>query len=69
MTKPMIKIVNSETGQEIEREMNATEYAQYEIDQAKNQQLKNDEATKAAAKKAIATRLGLTADELALLLG
>ena len=68
MTKPIIKIVNAETGEEVEREMNAAELAQYEIDQANNQQLKNDEAIKASAKLALLDRLGITAEEAALLL-
>jgi hypothetical protein len=67
MTKPMVKIVNAETGKEVEREMNAAELAQYEIDQANSQQSKSEEATKAAAKTALLDRLGITAEEAALL--
>jgi hydroxymethylpyrimidine pyrophosphatase-like HAD family hydrolase len=69
MTKPMIKIVNSQTGEEIEREMNAAEFKQYEIDQANSQELKIAEASKAAAKAELLERLGITAEEAALLLG
>jgi len=68
MTKPMIKIVNAETGEEIEREMNAKEFAQYENDQEIAAIAKAEQVAKAAAKAAIADRLGLTADELAQLL-
>ena len=68
MTNPMIKIVNSETGQEIEREMNAAELAQYKIDQENSVALKAAEASKVSAKAALLQRLGITADEAALLL-
>jgi hypothetical protein len=68
MTKPIVKIVNSETGEEIEREMNAEEFAQYEIDQASHKALKAEEATKAAAKAELHERLGITSEEASLLL-
>jgi len=69
MTKPIIKIVNAETGAEIEREMNAAEFAQYKIDQEANDAKKAEEAAKADAKSALLNRLGITAEEAALLLG
>jgi hypothetical protein len=69
MPKPIIKIVNSETGEEIEREMNAKEFAQYEIDQERKAQRKAEEAAKAEAKSALLERLGITAEEAQLLLG
>ena len=69
MTKPIIKIVNAETGEEIEREMNAAEFAQYKIDQEANDAKKAEEAAKADAKSALLNRLGITAEEAALLLG
>lgn len=69
MAKPMIKIVNAETGEEIEREMNAAEFAQYNIDQAANEAKKAEETAKADAKAALLDRLGITAEEAALLLG
>ena len=69
MPKPIIKIVNSETGEEIEREMNAKEFAQYEIDQERKAQRKAEEAAKAEAKAALLERLGITAEEAQLLLG
>jgi hypothetical protein len=68
MTKPIIKIVNATTGEEIEREMNTSEFAQYQIDQAANDAKKSDEAAKAAAKANLLDRLGISADEAALLL-
>jgi hypothetical protein len=69
MTNPIIKIVNSETGEEVEREMNAAELKQYEKDQAS---VKAEEvaAEKAAADKAaLLSKLGITEDEARLLLG
>ena len=68
MDKPMIKIVNAETGQEIEREMNAAELAQYKIDQENSVASKAAEASKGSAKAALLEKLGITADEAALLL-
>jgi hypothetical protein len=68
MTKPMVKIVNATTGEEIEREMNAKEFAQYELDQAERETAKAEEIVKAAAKAALLERLGITAEEAALLL-
>jgi hypothetical protein len=52
MTKPMVKIVNAETGEEIEREMNAEELAQLEIDKA-NSELEKKAYSEAAVKKAL----------------
>jgi hypothetical protein len=64
-----IKYVNVETGEEIEREMNAEELAQFETDKAAAQAEKAAQAATAAARQAILDRLGLTAEEAALLLG
>lgn len=69
MTKPMVKLVNAETGEEIIREMNAEELAQWEADKAAAQTEAEALAAKSAARQAILDRLGLTADEAALLLG
>ena len=35
MTRPLISIFNAETQEEVIREMNDSEFAQYEIDRAK----------------------------------
>ena len=51
------------------RDMTDAEMAQYELDQIEVAKLKEVEATKATAKAALLTRLGITADEAALLLG
>jgi hypothetical protein len=69
MTNPIIKLVNASTGEEIEREMNAEELARWQADNAAAQIEKETQAATAAARQAILDRLGLTADEAALLLG
>jgi hypothetical protein len=69
MTKPQIKIVNVETGEEIIREMNDAEFTQYEVDRAAEAARQAEAATKAAQRQALLTRLGITAEEAQLLLG
>jgi hypothetical protein len=64
----MIKIHNIETGEIIEREMNAQELAQMEIDKADQAAHEAVEAQKSAAKAALLTKLGITDDEAKLLL-
>ena len=67
MIKPIIKIHNVETGEVIEREMNAEELAQWEKDQASAQATREAEAeakAKRAAAEAKLAALGLTADDL-----
>lgn len=68
-SKPMIKIVNAETGEELEREMNADELAQYEIDQAAELAKQAEAEAKAQAKADLLAKLGITEDEARLLLG
>jgi hypothetical protein len=72
MTNPIIKLVNAETGEEIEREMTAQELTQWEADNAldaEREAIKAEtEAQKAADKAALLARLGLTQDEAKLLL-
>jgi hypothetical protein len=71
MPKPIIKIVNATTGEEIEREMNDAEFARY---QEKNQQfeiLKAEQNAKIAARQSALDKLaalGLTADEVSALI-
>jgi len=50
-------------------EFTAEEYEQYEIDKAETVVKKAEAEAKAAARQAILDRLGLTADEAAILLG
>ena len=68
-SKPQVKIVNVETGEEIIRDANADEIAQMEIDAANYAAQKAEAKAKETAKAAILDRLGLTADEAKLILG
>ena len=68
MIKPIIKIVNAETGEEIEREMNSDELAQWEADEAKAAAETQAKAEIAAAKTALLDKLGITEEEAKLLL-
>ena len=68
-SKPQVKIVNCETGEEIIRDANAEEIAQMQIDAANAATRKAEAEAKAAARQAILDRLGLTADEAKLILG
>jgi len=68
MTNPMIKIVNVETGEEIEREMTADELAVHSADNAAHEAAVAEIEKKAADREALLTKLGITADEAALLL-
>ena len=68
-TKPQIKIVDVETGEEIVRDATAEEIAQMELDAANAATRKAEAEAKEAARQAILDRLGLTADEAKLLLG
>lgn len=65
---PKIKIINVTTGEEIEREMNAEELAQAEIDKENAELLKEADESKAAEKQALLDRLGITKEEAKLLL-
>lgn len=65
----IIKIVNTETGEVIEREMNADELAQLEADKAEATAKEAEATAKEAARLAVLKKLGLTADEAAALLG
>jgi vacuolar-type H+-ATPase subunit H len=66
-------IVNCETGETIERELNADEIAQQEIDEAKIAAAKSIADAEAEAKEtqrqALLSRLGITEEEARILLG
>jgi hypothetical protein len=68
-SKPQVKIVNCETGEEIVRDANAAEIAQMELDVANAATKKAEAEVKENAKAAILNRIGLTADELKTILG
>lgn len=67
MTRPIIRIHNTETNEVIDREMNDAEFAIYEVDQANAVERKVEEEAKAQAKAAAEGKLavlGLTTDDL-----
>lgn len=68
MTKYMVKEVNAETGEELEREMNAAELAQLEKDLIARDAERAEAEAKANARAAVLAKLGLTAEEAATLL-
>ena len=69
MTKPLITIHNSETGEIITREYNPDELKQLSIEE---KAIKAEQAaieSKAAQRQALLTRLGITEEEARILLG
>ncbi len=65
---PTIKIHNIETGEVIEREMNADEIAKWEADKAAAEAQAEAAAQATAAKAALLEKLGITEEEAKLLL-
>jgi hypothetical protein len=68
-TRPTIRIHNIETDEVIDREMNDSEFAQYQADQAAQAIVQSEAKAKESVKAAILDRIGLTADELKTILG
>jgi hypothetical protein len=68
MSKPQVKEYNCETGEEIIRDANAEEIAQMEIDLQKLTSEQAEAETKAQAKAALLTQLGITEEQAKLLL-
>jgi len=68
MTKPMVRIHNTETDEVIDREMTDAELNQYQADNERLAAEKIEAQTKAQAKAELLERLGITADEAKLLL-
>ncbi len=68
-SKPQIKIIDCTTGDEIVRDATVEEIAQIEIDVAAGKAIEMAETEKEMAKQAILDRIGLTADELKMILG
>ena len=69
MTKPIVRIHNTETNEIIDREMNDQEFAQYEANQAARAIAKAEAQAKAAQRRAILEHLGITEEEARILLG
>ena len=63
-----INVYDHETGKVIERKMTADELANYELIQAEAEKEAEAEVAKAESKKALLKKLGITAEEAALLL-
>ena len=68
MTRPMVRIHNSETNKVIDREMNDAEFAKHEADKKAYATAIAEAEAKAQAKAELLERLGITADEAKLLL-
>ena len=69
MTRPKIRFHDSQTDEVIDREMNDVEFEQYKLDKAAVEALQAEAEAKEIARTQILDRLGLTADEAAILLG
>ena len=68
-TRPMVRIHDQLSNQIIDREMTVEEFEKAELDRAEAEAQKAEAEAKATARQAILDRLGLTADEAALILG
>lgn len=68
-SKPQVKIVNCETGEEIVRDATTEEIAQMELDAANAATAKAEADAKADEKQALLDRLGITSEEAKILLG
>ena len=67
-TKPQVKIVNCETGEEIVRDASVSEISQMDLDAANSAAKKAEAIAKETAKAALLDKLGITAEEAKLLL-
>jgi hypothetical protein len=68
-SRPIIRIHNVETDEVIDREMNNAEFADHQAKLAKIADTEAEIKAQSTARQAILNRLGLTADEAALILG
>ena len=68
-TRPMVRVHNTETDEVIDREMNDAEFAEYQETQATFKAAEEAKAKAETEKAALLTRLGLTEDELKIILG
>ena len=69
MSKPIVRIHDLSDDSITDREMNDTEYADWQAQQAADAAAAQAEADKATAKAALLTKLGITESEVQLLLG
>ena len=68
MSKPMIRIHNTETDEIIDREMTDAEYDEYLAEVAAIEEAKTNAALRAEQKAGLLERLGITEEEAELLL-
>ena len=68
MTKPMVRIHNTETDEVIDREMTAAEFKQYEVEKKHIADQIAEVEAKASARTELLKRLGITVEEAKLLL-
>jgi hypothetical protein len=68
MTKPLVRIHNTQTDEVIDKEMTAAQYTQYQKDAKDWEALLVEAETKTAQRFALLERLGITEDEAKLLL-
>ena len=69
MSNPMVRIHNAETNEVIDREMTNDEFKAYQAQQSIDAAEKQKLIDAAEAKTALLAKLGITAEEAALLLG
>jgi hypothetical protein len=69
ISRPMVRIHNTETNEVIDREMNDSEYEAHLAQQEANKVADAAKAKAEADKAALLARLGLTEDELKTILG
>ena len=69
MSRPNVTNYNAETNETEVREMNDAEFTQWELDCAEEKANKKAVSQKEKARLELLERLGITADEAALLLG
>jgi hypothetical protein len=68
-SRPMVRIHNSETNEIIDREMNDDEFAQWQANKIIAEAADAAKAKAQTDKAALLARLGLTEDELKIILG
>lgn len=69
MSNPIIRIHNTNTNKIVDREMTETELQEYNLSVAANKAILTEAKKKEEARAALLDKLGITADEAALLLG
>jgi Mg/Co/Ni transporter MgtE len=69
MTRPKVKLVDAQTGEEIIREMNDDEFAKWQEDKINFEAAELARANADATKAALLAKLGITEEEARLLLG